>query len=327
MTLLNNVILTGFGLSVAFASAALTQGKPDKPIPEPRRARLLEQFGDQGIDGNGDGMLTRAEVHEFFADLGFGSRRYGFGRGGPGYGGRHGHAFGPGGPLGRMLRALDRLQEETPPSWFTIERFPDADVNADGDLGSDEWQSFAEGHRTQVLEHLMEFAPQADTDDNGELSEVELDALRTTHRTRMRTRILARHPDADTDRDGTLSDEEFEVFMAARRAVILERHPEADLNGDGVLTEDEAEAFAMDKHPRRGGPRGWGHGRHHGPGGMMPPPPGQVLECHPEADTDGDGILSVEELQAFLESRPYGSCDDALRRGDRQRRGPCGPGR
>lgn len=327
MTLFNNVILSGFGLSVAFAGAALTQGKPDKPLPESRKARLLEQFGDQGIDANGDGVLTRAEVHEFFADQGFGPGWYGFGKGGPGHRGRRGHAFGPGGPLGHMLRTLDRLQGETPPSWFTIERFPDADVNGDGELGSDEWQSFAEGHRTQVLEHLMEFAPQADTDNDGELSEAELDALRITHMTRMRTRILARHPDADTDGDGTLSDEELEVFMTARRAVILERHPEADLDGDGVLTEDEAEAFAMDNHPGRGGPRGWGHGRRHGPGGMTPPPPEQVLECHPEADTDGDGTLSEEELRAFLESRPCGPCGDAPRHGRGHGRGPCGPRR
>ena len=37
------------------------------PIPDERQAMLLERFGDQGIDANGDGVLTCDEVKAFFA--------------------------------------------------------------------------------------------------------------------------------------------------------------------------------------------------------------------------------------------------------------------
>jgi hypothetical protein len=37
------------------------------PIPDEKQARLLDRFGDQGIDANGDGALTCEEVRAFRA--------------------------------------------------------------------------------------------------------------------------------------------------------------------------------------------------------------------------------------------------------------------
>jgi len=296
----NGLMMASLGLSIALTSAALAKERSDKPIPERRQAWMLEQFGDEGIDTNGDDVLTRDEVRTFREEKGFGPADGGFGRHGRRGGGRGGPGFGPGGPMGHMLRALDRLQEETPTPWFTIDNFPDADTDGDGQLSTAEWQSFSTEHRAEVLEHLMTVAPGADGDKDGALSEAELIALRDGHMARMREQILLMHPEADTDNDGSISDAEFEAVKAERRARILERHPQADLNGDGALSEDEMESAMVMRHRRGAGPKdGRGFGRH-GMGG--PPTPEQILERHPEADTDADGTLNEEELATWRES-------------------------
>lgn len=304
MTRFKGLMMASLGLSIALTSTALAKERADNAIPEHRQAWLLEQFGDEGIDANGDGVLTRDEVRAFHGDQGFDGPPDGFGRHGRHGGGPGGPGFGPGGRLGHMLRALDRLQEAAPTPWFNIERFPDADVDDDGQLSTEEWQSFATAHRAELLEHLMTVAPGADTDEDGTMSEQELNALRDGHMARMREQILLRHPEADTDNDGAISDAEFEAVKAERRARILERHPQADLNGDGVLTEDETESAMVMRHRRGGGPKdGRGFGRH---GMRGPRTPEQILERHPEADTDGDGALSEEELATWREACPRG---------------------
>ena len=54
---------------VMFASTALADDEPGRPIPEARQEKMLEQYGDEGIDANGDGVLTREEVRTFFAEI------------------------------------------------------------------------------------------------------------------------------------------------------------------------------------------------------------------------------------------------------------------
>ncbi len=87
---------------------------------------------------------------------------------------------------------------------------------------------------------------------------------------------------------------------ADQQATLLERHPEADANGDGTVTRAEAREFFRqqqrdaDRPPRDDRP---GDRR----GDRMRPPrldPVELLEQHPEWDTDGDGVLSDNELQA-----------------------------
>jgi len=196
------------------------------------------------------------------------------------------------------LKALEKLQAETPPEWFTIERFSDADLDQDGALSTEEWRSFADGERAGAIDQLLDMAPTADADQDGQLSDQEIQALTDAHMTRVRAQVLKHHPEADTDGDGRLSDAEFEAVQAARLVKILGRHPEADLDGDGVLSEDEMETFAMEHHGRKGSPRG-PRGCGHGPHGKFRPSPEQILEHHPEADTDGDGVLSDEEARSL----------------------------
>ena len=76
---------------------------------------------------------------------------------------------------------------------------------------------------------------------------------------------------------------------------MLQKHPEADANKDGTLTAEEAKAFFQNKGGRgRGGPGG--------PGGFGGPmgagDPAHMLKNHPEWDTNKDGTLSEDEIQA-----------------------------
>jgi hypothetical protein len=286
-----------FGLAIVGATVALAGDGADKPIPEARQTKLLEKYGEDGIDANEDGVLTRDEVRAFFAERddewmpgphgrrGHGPRALrdgeGFGpqgmRGkGPGpCGSCDGEGFGPKGmrgkgpgPMGQMERMFERLEmlaAETPPEDFDLARFPRADANEDGELSQDEWTLFAEKARERMLSRLLKRHPGVDTDEDGSISDTELAAFAAEQDAKMRERILSMHPDADTDGDAVLSDEELEAFKesraAERRARLLERHPKADLDGDGVLSQEEEEAFRAD-HPRppRGPHRGHGRG-------------------------------------------------------------------
>ena len=232
------------------------------PISEAKLQRLLEKFGDEGIDANGDGTLTPEEAHAFLADKhpegmrGMCSKHGRHGMKGRGLHGRMG--MGPKGGFGRLLKHLELLNAETPPEDFDLTRFPRADVDGNGELSNSEWTAFTDRARERVLARITTRFPDADANNNGRLDDAEIEALKV----KIREQCLAKNPEADTNGDGVLSEEEFAAFQATRaeqrHARMLERHPEADLNGDGVLTEEEFRTF-KESHPGRHG------GRHKGP--------------------------------------------------------------
>ena len=142
--------------------------------------------------------------------------------------------------------------------------------------------------------------------------------------------ILEHHPEADTDDDGVLSKEEARTFIHSLHgddhgmdhtvtlseehlAKILEHHPEADTDEDGILSKEEAKAFIHARHRAHGDLSvGKGHGLHgglHHAAFLSEEHRAKILEHHPEADTDGDGILSNEEAKAFIHSRHRASGD------------------
>lgn len=293
-----------FAVTLTGAGVALAGDDANQPLPEDRKARLLERFGAEGIDANGDGILTRAEVRAFFTEH---LPADALGRHGPramkpgGPGGMKGLRHeGPMGPIGTALRRLEELSADSAPPEFDVARFPRADLDQDGTLSDSEWAAFAKQARERILARLASRFPGADADGDGSINEGELETIKA----QVRERCLAKNPDADTDGDGVLSANEFEAFHAARaeqrRARMLERHPEADLDRDGVLSDEEARAARGQRRGHRGKP-GTRPGGRHGPWGPMMggPPPDRILQRHPEADLDGDGALSESELEAF----------------------------
>lgn len=235
-------------LSLMSARVAFADDEPSRPIPEDKQEELLKEHGDEGIDANDDGTLTRDEVRAFFAE----KRKHGK----RGRGGRDGR--GPGGPrdpVAGLLRTIEMFSADTPPDQFDAGRIPSADVDGDGELSDSEWATFAAQRRERLLTRLARLAPDADTDEDGEISDKELAALKA----KVRGGIVKKHPDADKDGDGTLSDAEFDAFMSRdaqeRRARILEQNPEADLDGDGTLSEEETRAFVKSRRGRVGDKR------------------------------------------------------------------------
>ena len=300
---IRSFVIPALAFSVVSTSTALAADDGDKPVPEAKQTRLLERFGDEGIDANGDGTLTCDEVHAFFADKdpdgigrGHGKRGMkgrdgfrkdgmhgkrgcrghgGFGKGdgygerGPGHHGMKGRHGGPKGRIGGLLYRLEMLEGEAPPAEFDLTRHPEADLDGDGQLSDSEWTKFAQESRERLLGRLLKRMPEVDTDEDGTISDAELAAFKAEHEVKAREHCLAKNPEADTDGDGVLSDEEFEAFRATReierRARLLEHHPEADVDGDGTVSEEEARAFRADQPGRRG----WGEkgGKHCFPGG------------------------------------------------------------
>ncbi len=238
------------------------QADADEPIAEAIQAKFLARYGEEGIDGDENGTLTRGEVRRFFGGERPGQR--GGRRGGPARGPRGQRSRGGDG-LGRIMGQLERLDAETAPKRFNLERFPEADADGDGALGNDEWRLYAAEQHERLLTRLVSVAPQADTDKNGAISDEELAKLKADYEVRQRDRVLALNPEADTNQDASISDEEYEAFRKSRdeqrRARMLERFPEADTDGNGKLSEEEMEAFrgargGRDGMMRRGGPRG-----------------------------------------------------------------------
>jgi len=89
---------------------------------------------------------------------------------------------------------------------------------------------------------------------------------------------------------------------ADRHAKMLERHPEADTNKDGQLSDEEVKGFFKNRKPPRDGigPGGPGQGWHGGKSRAEMAK--ELLEAHPELDTNKDGEISREERKAGRET-------------------------
>lgn len=246
----------------------------DQPVPAERAKALLEQYGEEGIDANADGALTRREVFEFY-------RKKGLplpgrpGEGGPGGGpGRFGPGRpGPDGPF-QMLEAFERLlrlESGKVAAERILHAFPRADRDQNGQLSEEEMKAALDRLRQQALERLLEIQPQVDADKDGRISDEEFVAFKEATLARLAERVFATQPEADQDRDGKFSEEEFlawrEAQAARQREEMLKRHPDADTNGDGKLGDEEFRA-ASEKY-RGEMMRGPG-----GPGGPGPRRPG-----------------------------------------------------
>jgi len=269
-----------FSASLICVSTAAAGDKGNKPISERQQTQLLEKYGDDGIDADGDGVLSRGEVTTFFKahpDLRSarqegmqgdwrggrkGGDRGAFGRGRGGDFER-GDRFGRrarGGSVYGILQELDKLSPEEVPDNDILERRPRLDTNDDGQLSADEWVVFVEKRRGQLLVRLLKIAPEIDTDGDEEISDEELQVFKAAKEAEHRARILEQHPETDLDGNGELSAEEFEAFQAQQKAERLERllehAPELDTDGDGVLSEEEARAFDRGRRGRDRGERG-----------------------------------------------------------------------
>ncbi len=239
--------LPAAAVSILLGSAVALAGGPQQQLSGRHQARLLEKFGDQGIDADQDGMLTHAEVRAFFEanpDLKPGKVGH--------RGGRH---MGPGGRVMQLLRSLEQLDSGQIPEGI-VQRQPKLDTNGDGQLSAEEWTGHVEKKRARLVSRLLRMEPSIDSDGDGQVSAAELSAFSAQRKEAVRATVLANHPEADTDGDGVLSEAEFEAFntqlQAERAQRILERHPEADTNGDGVLSQSELDSFRDSRPGWRG---------------------------------------------------------------------------
>ncbi len=175
-----------------------------------------------------------------------------------------------------------------------LERHPEADANADGQLSRDEIMAFVADHPElrqrapfgrrfgqfrqalrQRAQEVLAQNPDVDLNDNGRLDPNEAREFFKTHPGAFGQRLLERRPELDTDGDGLLSFDE-------ARAGMLKRFPRLDADGDGVLTEKEVDVARERMKERRRA---------------------RLLERFPQADTDGDGTLSDAEVRAVVQSR------------------------
>lgn len=267
-------IMVAWGLfALAGGATATPQDKPDdRPVPHsgqprpggppnidmdqpvaPERARqLLEQYGEEGIDANADGVLTRREVMDFYRKKGLpmGGRPGGPGPGPGGPPDERRFAGRPGeGPADMILffERFLRIESGNIDRERLLEQHPAADADKDGKLSDEELARALDFARDLALRRLLQIAPDADADKNGRLSDEEVATFKERTLARLSQRILYSDAKADKDGDGKLSAEEFLAFRdeqrARQRQMMLERHPEADTDRDGKLSDAEMRAL------------------------------------------------------------------------------------
>ena len=166
--------------AVASVGVVFATGEPTEPILAAKHAKLLESFGDQGIDADSDGVLIHEEIKAFFAA-------------------KHGH--GEARKTGCMEGKHHGMKECCPGGM--------KEGTHHGIMGRMEYGKMADEQRAKMLEHH----PAADTDSDGVFSEAEFEAFRAQRMEERRAMVMEHHPEADTDGDGTLSEDEMRVFV------------------------------------------------------------------------------------------------------------------
>ncbi len=224
------------------------------------------------------------------------------------------------GILGLSGAAANAADDPAPPpdkGARMLEKHPEADVNKDGKLSSEEWTQFRQNRKGAGRGPAGEAGQGRQRGGPGD-------------RKPDPERLLKAHPELDTNKDGKLSDEEMQAGRhklmgmgrmggpgmgpppppAAVLDMLLKRFAEADTDGNGQLSRDEIAAFKDKLPPPPPGP-GAGLG---GPGAGFggPGQPGawhagmaeDLIKSHPEADTDRDGKLSPDEMRALMKNNP-----------------------
>jgi len=245
---ITRALIAGLAI-VAFAATAQAGDEgQDTAVSQERQEKLMERFGDQGIDANEDGVLTRDEIHAFLGEKhGAGKMR-----------GKHAHGYGGKGQeamlhhMGMALTYLEIVNQDTPPDGFNATTHPKLDTNGDGELSVDEWQAYAEKKRNGIIDMILSQHSDLDKDGDKTLNDEELEAVNAM----FRSKLVALHPEADADKDGSLTVEEFVAFrdahMEEMRTETLKSHPGADLDGDGKLSDGEMHAFMGKAHDTDG---------------------------------------------------------------------------
>lgn len=110
----------------------------------------------------------------------------------------------------------------------------------------------------------------------------------------------------DADQNGSLSLDEVQTALAkmgdtADASKVKDAFAKLDANGDGQLSADEL-ATAIQAHQKAGHAHHGHHGhRAHGADGAKPPSSDQLAQdILSAADTNGDGVLSLDEIAAAL---------------------------
>jgi Ca2+-binding EF-hand superfamily protein len=161
----------------------------------------------------------------------------------------------------------------------------------------------------ELPEELWERISAADTDGDGAISAEELDAYKPA-------------PPSPADRFARLDEDENEVLTEDELPERLwDRLSSADTDGDGGITLEELTSFTPDRG--RHGPPHHGHGGgaaldrfdEDGDGLLIEDElPEELWERISAADTDGDGAISAEELDAYKPAPP--SLEDRFARLD-----------
>ena len=206
-------------LGIVSVDCARAQAKGEgKQIPKERQEKLLAAFGDEGIDADGDGVLTRAEVRQFFGDqrgdkMGRRGGKHGdMGKGRHGRGDRQGRFGDKGRQIIGMIERLENLDPAKVPTEFDAKKHTRIDSDGNGQLSTEEWTAFVAKVRPRLVERLIKEAPGIDTDKDGDVSSDELSAYKAECQKKQRARLLEKHPEADTDGNGVISEEEAEAF-------------------------------------------------------------------------------------------------------------------
>lgn len=190
----------------------------------------------------------------------------------------------------------------------SAEALPEADLNGDGILDLSELETYQAAHPDILVlriepgtEGKQEIEVRVESGVLGPVWEHRLPDVEDGAKTVIFLKspwteengrlILEQHPDADADQDGVLTEAEFHQYLSNRgphagKVRVLREVVPAE------VLEHEVEAA--------GGKRVVRHRVHVGD-------PQELLKAHPEADLDGDGLLSPQELEALLPTLSGGS--------------------